>query len=551
MRTISSGNFLLTAFEPGPVTPLQLASHFVIFACVSGYGRLPNSFTRPSVKLMRTSKITFVPSKATLDIVILAVASIALAGCGIGSQAGRTSAAAETTQAVAFGGILHGGPNPVIGSTVKLYATGTTYGAGTFLAEAMNQSTGGATAGYDTDSSGHFAFNSTYNCPAKQFAYIVASGGNPGAGTNTDAVLVAAIGRCEDLTTSTVIYMNELSTIAAAYALGHFSTVSCGTVGTACTSANQSGTSLLVGMGAPLTANSQTFTDASGHSAGCVANSFYQAAGTCATTATATLYHAFLNAANLMPVLYYQPSAVSTIPNPGTTVSPPIVNNRMLNSLGNMLVACMNSLGGTAGDGSVCGNLFNGAVYNGNTPTNTFQAMINIASNPTLAGNPGGYTPTTLLNLASGYTSSYSPTLVTTASSPVDLALTIFYPGASTQTSGIGLGMNTTTPFQGIVDAFQGGTDINDTIYVGNQTATGTSSTKGNLVSFSSNGTLLSSSPDSTTYVQLTTPTPGRHRPRVHRKLFQHVVGCSMGKRDQRCGHVDGPCCDHRPGRIE
>jgi len=93
------------------------------------------------------------------------------------------------------------------------------------------------------------------------------------------------------------------------------------------------------------------------------------------------------------------------------------------------------------------------------------------------------------LNVATPATNSYSPFLASTNGNFRDFELTIYYPA--------GLGANSATPFQGMVDYYNVGEDINDTLYVGNQSAT--TSTKGNLVSFSSNGTLLSYTPDNTT----------------------------------------------------
>lgn len=62
----------------------------------------------------------------------------------------------------------------------------------------------------------------------------------------------------------------------------------------------------------------------------------------------------------------------------GTAYSPEI------NTLGNVVASCINSLGGTAGDGSACGTLFTLATPpTGQVPTDTIGALIDILNNPT------------------------------------------------------------------------------------------------------------------------------------------------------------------------
>jgi len=411
---------------------------------------------------------------------LLSLGLVALTtGCGVGTLAPVSNIAGAATSA-AFGGRLYGGPVAVVGATVKLYATGcnssvTTgaactsdgYGVGQFLQEATQQ---GTSPGQDTNANGDFIFAGGYTCPAKQFAYIVATGGNGGGGVNSAIALVAAVGRCEDLSSSTVVYLSELSTVAAAYALGHFTTE----YGT-------SGSGLVVDIGAPVTNNSQTYTDANTHSAGCVSNTFYTTAA-CPTTAAAGLYHAFLNAANLMPVLSYQPSAPSTIVTAGTTVVPPVVPNRLINSIGNAISACVNSSGPSS---TACTIVLGAGKLNSVTPTNVFQALINIASNPTLVGT--GYTPTTFLAAGTAI-QSYAPALATAPTT--DLSIAINYPK--------GLGATTVAPlFQGLFYIFSNGLDINDNEYIGNESVNGNGTA--NVVTFTSNGTLISFTPNEAT----------------------------------------------------
>jgi len=220
--------------------------------------------------------------------------SALLTGCGIGDLDTSSPQAAQVIPA--FQGTMMGGQSPIVHATVKIYATGsdgsctssgsaaaciasdTGYGVATLLQEATVVN--GGSAGQETDASGNFSFAGGYFCPAGEFAYIVGSGGSPGsagASANSKILLVAALGRCEDLYTAVTggysgykgsnIVINEITTVAAGYALGNFATISGSTVG----------------IGAPSTNNAAKV---SGYSTG-------------TTTAAAGLYHAFLNAANL------------------------------------------------------------------------------------------------------------------------------------------------------------------------------------------------------------------------------------------------------------
>jgi hypothetical protein len=94
---------------------------------------------------------------------------------------------------------------------VTLFAAGTGYGAGaTSLATAT------------TNASGDFNLPS-YTCPVgNPQTYITASGGDAGSGTNSAIALMAALGPCNSLSTSTHITVNELTTAAAQWALAQF-----------------------------------------------------------------------------------------------------------------------------------------------------------------------------------------------------------------------------------------------------------------------------------------------------------------------------------------
>jgi len=375
--------------------------------------------------------------------------SLLIAGCGVGSSA----VANDVVSAASFGGKINGGPNPVKGATVKLFTTGGSngvnlgYGVGQFVQEASTAP--GHTAGYDTDANGAFSFAGGYPCPAGQFLYLVASGGNTGNNTyNAKAYMVAALGRCEDLFagngqfTGGFIYLNELTTVAAAYALGNFSTVT-----------GQGGFAQ-IGIGAPATNNA---------SVGCVANG-----STCPTTSAAGLRHAFENAINLVNPFNTQANA--TLPNNSAALVP----QQMINTIANTVVACVNS----DGSSNACQVLF-GATGTDFTTSNTFQALVNLAKNPTLLGTP--YSTSDFVNAATPQTQFYQPFL---ASPPPDFSISITYPQL----------MGATTGVQGLKYPVSGGLDINDNYYIGNFDAA--NATKSNVLSLQSNGSLVSFTPD-------------------------------------------------------
>src|ERR1035441_6605165 len=118
---------------------------------------------------------------------------------------------------------MHGGPNPVSGATVTLYATKTT--ASPSSANNYGYGVAGLVLGTaTTNTSGGFSFSSPAACTVGQQAYIVSAGGKTGANsTNSAAVLMAALGPCSSLvegtgTGHTTVIINEPTTIAAAYA---------------------------------------------------------------------------------------------------------------------------------------------------------------------------------------------------------------------------------------------------------------------------------------------------------------------------------------------
>ena len=292
-------------------------------------------------------------------------------------------------------------------ATVTLYAT--TTAASPSSANNYGYGVAGNVLGTTTtDSSGKFSFTGdAKNCPAGQQAYIVAAGGFTGSfsSQNSAALLMAALGPCSGLSDSTQVIIDEPTTIAAAYALSGFMTV----------------TGTTVNISAPANNNA--------------------AAGTCtvvskATTACAAagLAHAFLNAATLVNSTTGVANSTSTS---GTVVT--TVPQTLINTLANSVEACINSAGSSS---SACTTLMtntNPSALNSSlsAPANTLQALLDLAQYPSEASNPtttysagpppAGIMPstaTTNLFNAAFNNAYYAPALT---AAPLDFSIAIDY----------------------------------------------------------------------------------------------------------------------------
>jgi hypothetical protein len=113
------------------------------------------------------------------------------------------------------------GTTAISGSTVKLYAAGTAYGSG-----AVSLAT--ATTGAD----GSFTLAKAGACPeGNPQTYVTATGGNAGSGLNSAIGLMGALGPCGELSASTHVIVNELTTAVAQWALAQFFDSSGHTIG--------------------------------------------------------------------------------------------------------------------------------------------------------------------------------------------------------------------------------------------------------------------------------------------------------------------------------
>jgi hypothetical protein len=237
-----------------------------------------------------------------------------LTGCGIGTITTSGGGGTMTLQ-----GVIHGGQQGVVGASIQLYTVGTG-GNGTAAIPMLRQPVLSVTGG-------GFTIRTDYTCgdnsggqpiTSSNQVYLVATGGNPGVGSNNAALtMVTALGPCSGLSSMNSIFVNEMTTVAAAWALAPFAT-----------SALDIGAS---------------------------------------SSNTTGLTNAFLDADLLVDPAT---GAVPTLPG---NLS---VETSKLSALADALASCVNSNGGTA-----CTPLFTAATER-SVPTDTFTAALNIVKNP-------------------------------------------------------------------------------------------------------------------------------------------------------------------------
>jgi hypothetical protein len=348
--------------------------------------------------LSSTSRFTYISLAGAL-----ALGLATLSGCG-----NQPLVLSTPVDGNLINGRSMGGETPVTGASVTLYASA----PNSSISNGVYVGTATVLGTTTSLSDGSFSFNpSSYTCPPNQELYIVSTGGDAGAGANANVVEVAMIGQCGSLNGFTDV--NELTTLAAAYAFSSFMTV------------DTSGAAPVVNITAP--AANASF-----------ASSNNVASGT-ATTASGLL-HAYQNAINLVDPTHGIAYAVP--PSNPNGVAP----NALLNTLGNVLQACVNSTGGTANDPTPCGKLFGlSPSLSGAFPTTTLQAALNIARNPWVSAA----NVTSLFNLATPQVA-FAPIL---SAAPKDWTVAISYPVPANPPTGLGF------PFTLALDA-------NDNVYV-------------------------------------------------------------------------------------
>jgi len=263
-------------------------------------------------------------------------AGITLTGCGYSNTA--VSSAPVTVSGGSIQGNALGGQQPIANATVQLWAAGNSgYGSAStplitgISATTSNGSGSGGNASNANNSlkAGYFSISGDFTCPTPSTTpvYLTITGGNPvGTATNANLGLMAALGPCNGISSSTFVNVNEISTVASVWALSPFM-------------------------------------------------SAYDHVGTSTTNALG-LANAFASVNKLVNVSTGLPSG-PMLP-AGATL--PV---QEIYALGNILASCVNSTGGVASDTSTnCGKLFSYTAV-GTTPGNTIDAAMHMAQYPT------------------------------------------------------------------------------------------------------------------------------------------------------------------------
>jgi hypothetical protein len=309
--------------------------------------------------------------------------SALIAGC---SGAPFTAPVNTTSvQGAAIQGRVHGGQTVISGARLYLYAANNT-GYGNASISLLNSS--GSNTQKDsngnyyvtTGADGSFGITGDYTCPSTESqVYLYAVGGNPGlpAGSNNPSIgLLLALGNCPangTLSPTLYVVINEVTTIAAAYSLAGFATDA--------THVSSSGTPLAV----------------------------------------TGITNAFENSLNLAS--FSTGNALTTTPAGNGTVP-----QALINTLADLLAACVNSNGAVSGptNPTVCYTLFNDTLSGGTTgsvPTDTATAAIYLAHNPGANLNALG----SLFEMLTGQPP-FQPT-VTSNSNTNDLTVSIAFTG--------------------------------------------------------------------------------------------------------------------------
>jgi len=347
------------------------------------------------------------------------------------------------TYELIISGTVKDGGTPISGSTVTLYAAGISgYGSTPTVI---------ATAANPTDSTGAFTIPLTASdCPAApgDLFYLVATGGNAGAGTNTQIALMAALGSCKSSAFPTAVTVNEATTVASTYALAGFANVD--------TAAN----GVIIDVGAPATLDSTLAPK-------CDENHGWQSTGA-STCNYIGLKNAFAVVDNLVNLptgqaLAVTPAYCTTKPCIDATATTPYYNTSIvpqgrINALANALAACVDTQSSESSPSTKCSTLFTATgittastvvtVPSGTTvtPADTLQAVLNIAHCPgdiTLTSSCGVdvESPNGIYSLVAA-TPSYTPTLTLTTATltgiATDLSLAVVYQGG-----GLGGGLGT------------------------------------------------------------------------------------------------------------
>ena len=322
-------------------------------------------------------------------------------------QHATTQDAEPSLQTFSVSGTVMGGPLPVIGSHIYLFAANIHNWAGpgiaaqsanasfSLLKNVQGMTTADSNGNYyvTTDALGGFSLSGDYTaCNQYQGLYIFATGGNamggsptgtgPMDGNNANIGLMADIGMCSASQSSLKIVLNEMSTVAAAYALSGMAT-----------DALHIGSDAFASGGNPTKALALT-----GYA------------------------NAFANAANLVSA--GAPLATTPGSNSLVTGTVPVAT---LDTIANILAGCVQSSGLSSTTSPACSDLFTftGTTSSTVSSVDTATAAIRLAQNP--VGVSGSSVTIAKLFGDIAPQAAFLPNLAT---APNDFTLAIAYSGS-------------------------------------------------------------------------------------------------------------------------
>lgn len=331
-----------TSFTVAPEVPSLLFAPIPVQTC--GNAPFTVSSTSPSSGAV-TYSVTSGPATISGSTITMTGAGTVVLGANQVANGNYAAATTSTSFMVTPAGVESGtaksGSGAITGGHVYLYAAGTS-GYGTASTSLLNRTVltnnptnsgkdGNGNYYVTTDSCGNFNITKDYTCTSGSVVYLYLVGGSYGGVPNSATGLLALLGTCPAAgnfaITTPYVYMNEVSTIAAAYAMAGFATDA--------THVSSSGTVL----------------------------------------AKTGIQNAFATATNLDSISLGL--ALTTTPSGNGTVP-----HMEINTLANILAACINSAGPSSID---CSTLFSNAKSAGSTgvtPTDTATAAINVAHYP-------------------------------------------------------------------------------------------------------------------------------------------------------------------------
>jgi len=272
---------------------------------------------RSAARCRKALRIQTIATRGRLLLCVLAPLCLWLSGCSAGMAPGPAFMASSGVS-----GRLMGGQQAISGGNIILWMVNTNGSAASSL----------MTSSVSSDVNGNFVLTGKYStsaCTSTTQVYLTATGGNPGAGVNNALALMAALGPCPGLTSSTFININEVTTVAAVFALQQFFGATQGTT-------------------------------------------FAEGIATSSSTQSA---QGMINAFQIAQLLANVSSGTAN-----ATVGNASIESSKINTLANIIATCVNSSGISS---TGCQQLFSYATpANSPSPGDTIQALLYIAANP-------------------------------------------------------------------------------------------------------------------------------------------------------------------------